>query len=118
MRTTGENGGRAVNASGRPSEHWVHPRPSNLMVDIGVPVCQHCSMWSGTQKGCSFVVLVLAASAPCEARADSEVLTGQLLTARALHTATLLPNGKVLAASGYSETLGNLVTAELYDPST
>ena len=66
----------------------------------------------------SLAVMVLAASAAREARAESEVLTGPLLTARALQTATLLPNGKVLAASGYNGTLGNVATAELYDPTT
>ena len=40
-------------------------------------------------------------------------VTASLNTARNLHTATLLPNGKVLAAPGlYTD------TAELYDPST
>ena len=43
--------------------------------------------------------------------------TGSLATARALHTATLLPNGKVLVAGGYDE--GGLIdSAELYDPAT
>jgi hypothetical protein len=32
---------------------------------------------------------------------------------KAAHTATMLPNGKVLLAGGY-----NLATAELYDPMT
>ena len=37
---------------------------------------------------------------------------------RASHTATLLPNGKVLVAGG-TDSLGNdLATAELFDPST
>ena len=40
-------------------------------------------------------------------------LTGSLNTARNSHTATLLPNGKVLAAAGYYTG-----TAELYDPAT
>jgi WD40 repeat protein len=43
--------------------------------------------------------------------------TGKLLTARSGHTATLLPDGKVLVAGGH---LGNqvLATAEIYDPTT
>src|SRR5205085_6818525 len=37
--------------------------------------------------------------------------TGSLATARQIHTATLLPNGKVLVAGGYYA----LASAELYD---
>jgi hypothetical protein len=43
--------------------------------------------------------------------------TGPLATARRKHTATLLPNGKLLVAGGNGS--GNaLASAELYDPST
>jgi N-acetylneuraminic acid mutarotase len=41
-------------------------------------------------------------------------VTGNLITPRAQHTATLLPNGKVLVVGGN----GPLVSAELYDPAT
>ena len=41
--------------------------------------------------------------------------TGSLNTARYFHTATLLPNGKVLVAGGYDNS-GVLTSAELYDP--
>jgi N-acetylneuraminic acid mutarotase len=47
--------------------------------------------------------------------------TGSLNTARAAHTATLLPNGKVLVAGGYNfrgESPNALNSAELYDPSS
>ena len=43
-------------------------------------------------------------------------VTGSLATARREHTATLLPNGKVLVAGGYNGDL--LSSAELYDPAT
>ncbi len=44
--------------------------------------------------------------------------TGAMGGERASHTATLLPNGKVLVAGG-TDSLGNdLATAELFDPST
>ena len=41
--------------------------------------------------------------------------TGSLTTARVVHTATLLPNGKVLVAGG-SNGGASLASAELYDP--
>lgn len=44
--------------------------------------------------------------------------TGPLNTARAVHTATLLPNGKVLVAGGYDSDFKNLSSAESYDPAT
>src|SRR5205809_6157834 len=45
--------------------------------------------------------------------------TGSLNTARASHTASLLPNGNVLVAGGYDSN-GNfyLANAELYDPAS
>src|SRR5436309_7687364 len=42
--------------------------------------------------------------------------TGSLHTTRQLHTATLLPNGKVLVAGGLNG--GALSSAELYDPAS
>ena len=43
--------------------------------------------------------------------------TGSLNTARYDHTATLLPNGKVLVAGGYNAAAA-LSSAELYDPAS
>src|SRR5438309_2070364 len=43
--------------------------------------------------------------------------TGSLVTARAGHTATLLPNGKVLVAGGGGN-LDIFASAELYDPAS
>ncbi len=43
-------------------------------------------------------------------------MTGSLKTGRAVHTATLLPSGLVLVASGEDSTGNPLASAELYDP--
>ena len=44
--------------------------------------------------------------------------TGNLNFARHSHTATLLPNGKVLVAGGSSRTILTPYQSELYDPAT
>src|ERR1017187_1647638 len=44
--------------------------------------------------------------------------TGTMTTNREFHTATLLPNGKVLIAGGFSGSGGYFSSAELYDPFT
>ncbi len=49
---------------------------------------------------------------------DTRERHGSLVTARAYHTATLLPNGNVLVAGGVSSDFVTvLASAELYDPS-
>ena len=50
-------------------------------------------------------------------RREPGAATGSLGTARAFHTATLLPSGKVLVAGG-SNAVAILTSAELYDPAT
>ena len=44
--------------------------------------------------------------------------TGSLIGGRYVHTATLLPNGKVLVAGGVSSSTSALASAEVYDPAT
>ena len=44
--------------------------------------------------------------------------TGSMNSVRIYHTATLLPNGEVLAAGGVNPTEGYLASAELYNPAT
>jgi Kelch motif protein len=43
--------------------------------------------------------------------------TGSMIGARFSHTATLLPNGRVLVAAGFNF-VAAIATAELYDPAT
>ena len=54
---------------------------------------------------------------PCAGAPFQFEETGSLATARERHTATLLPNGKVLVAGGYNDS-GHLASAELYDPAS
>jgi hypothetical protein len=49
---------------------------------------------------------------------DVWTATGSMATGRYGHTATLLPNGQVLVAGGYSIGTGRLASAELCDPAT
>jgi len=69
----------------------------------------------------SSVVLALAAmlnlSVTQRAAATSFTTTGALSGNRAGHTATLLPNGKVLVFGGFNGVL-RLTTSELYNPAT
>ena len=44
--------------------------------------------------------------------------TGSMTTVRRLHTATLLPDGRVLIAGGYDGGNSALSSAEVYDPSS
>jgi hypothetical protein len=58
---------------------------------------------------------VLASAELYDPVAGTWAPTGSLTTARSSHTATLLPNGKVLVAGG-EDSAGVLASAELYDP--
>ena len=53
---------------------------------------------------------------PCAGQSGTWAATGSLITPRSRHTATLLPNGKVLVAGG--DNYGPPASAELYDPAT
>ena len=66
---------------------------------------------------CAALGAAALAAAPVPARAGTFSLTGAIDPARQYHTATLLPNGKVLVAGGYgSGGVGWLIDCQLYDP--
>jgi pimeloyl-ACP methyl ester carboxylesterase len=52
---------------------------------------------------------------PCSAGASGFANTGNLGTARSGHTATLLPNGRVLVVAGFNNSSIFLASTELYD---
>ena len=66
----------------------------------------------------AFPALVLSFSLIQRAQAGSCVTSGPLTIARQHHTATLLPNGKVLVVGGCDRNENPLSNAELYDPVT
>ena len=69
----------------------------------------------------SAALLTFGAEAQIQPRPTGDpswIPTGNLGTARAFHTATLLPTGKVLVAGGVGSSFTVLSSAELYDPAT
>src|SRR5205814_5886990 len=61
---------------------------------------------------------VLASIQPCAGTLGEWAYTGSLKTARFHHTATLLPDGRVLVVGGEQGRETPLASAELYDPAT
>jgi hypothetical protein len=71
----------------------------------------------------SFVLLLVIAASAHAQTPEAFTATGSMITPRFFHTATLLTNGKVLIAGGYTVCyLGapclSAASAELYDPAT
>src|SRR5262249_9666127 len=64
------------------------------------------------------IAVLLGLTHPRGAHSDTWSYTGSMTTPRRSHTATLLPNGKVLVAGGSDDVDNILASAEVYDPST
>ncbi|MCI0152455.1 putative Ig domain-containing protein [Paraburkholderia sediminicola] len=62
--------------------------------------------------------VVLSSAELYDPAGDTWSATGNMANARELHTATLLPDGKVLVAGGSGVGSNTLASAELYDPAS
>ena len=73
--------------------------------------------WTGVS---ALLLLLLSLPRPAAAQPGNFAPTGSASNARTIHTATMLPNGKVLVAGGYNPPAVVLAyaSAELYDPNT
>ena len=99
----------------------VTPREGHtatLLPDGRVLVTGGLNRTSGNPNG-----TVLASAELYDPGSGTWSVTGSMSTARENHTATLLPDGKVLVVGGFTVTSGNpngttLASAELYDPAT
>ena len=87
-------------ASANATAHLVKANPKNLPLALAL------------------AALALSLSAIQRAEAAAWTNNTPLLAARYAHTATLLPNGKVLVVGGHGPSTNYLASGELYDPGT
>lgn len=72
----------------------------------------------GAYLDAQFQTVILASAEVFDPDTGNWSATGSLAEARVLHTTTLLPAGKVLAAGGAGSDQTSLASAELYNPTT
>lgn len=77
-----------------------------------------CSMAAGMATLLAFAVVPAWKSAGAPPAAGSVVPTGSMILPRSGHTATRLPNGRVLIAGGMVRNGEFLADSEIYDPAT
>lgn len=86
---------------------------------VKLPITVDASASPSSAPSSSAQASSAASASPVEVRPAVWIATGNMIGARANHTATLLPNGTVLVAGGGGTGLSApLATAELYDPAT
>jgi hypothetical protein len=90
-----------------------HNHTATLLPDGRVLVAGGCSEW---KEGLYQVSIHLPQAEVYDMASGTWTPTGDLKTARYSHSATLLPDGRVLLAGGHKA--GALTRAELYDPAT
>src|SRR5438874_11379754 len=98
------------------------PLPRGVLLIIFAALRRH-SLYTCGQRATRPIIVLLSTSAALlggaavvQSAPVAFVSTGSLGTPRSNHTATLLPNGKVLVVGGFGDVSGYLVSAELYDP--
>ena len=96
-------------ATGRLSARWAQPVSGTPRRCLTTGLC-----WSPAAIGPSGHLTDAEIFDPAT---DSWSPAGSLSNARNRHTATLMPDGRVLAAGGENDS-GNVAIAELYDPDT
>jgi hypothetical protein len=97
------------------SANWTSDTPSVATVGPTTGLVTGVANGSAT---ISATIGSVTGKAPLTVVTDTWIPTANMATDRALHTATMLPNGKVLVAGGNSPAPSPTGSAEIYDPVT